>query len=212
MIISKKGRCIKIKNKIIAYGGAFNPPLNSHFSIAEQVLNQFEEVKKIVFIPVNNNYKKSGLIDAKHRFNMIKLVVEKNDKFEVSNMDMNEKRSLYTIETLENMQEKYPNDEICFLCGSDNLKEINTWKFGEKLISKYKIIVAERDTDLIDDIIKNDALLNCYKKNIIKLKGDIKFNFSSTYVRTQLKKRKCIRYLLPDEVFYYIKDNRLYIN
>ena len=211
MIISKKRRCIKIKNKIIAYGGAFNPPLNSHFSIAEQVLNQFEEVKKIVFIPVNNNYKKSGLIDAKHRFNMIKLVVEKNDKFEVSNMDMNEKRSLYTIETLENMQEKYPNDEICFLCGSDNLKEINTWKLGAKLISKYKIIVAERDTDLIDDIIKNDALLNCYKKNIIKLKGDIKFNFSSTYVRTQLKKRKCIRYLLPDEVFYYIKDNRLYI-
>lgn len=143
---------------------------------------------------------------------MIKLVVEKNDKFELSNMNMNEKRSLYTIETLENMQEKYPNDEICFLCGSDNLKEINTWKLGAKLISKYKIIVAERDTDLIDDIIKNDALLNCYKKNIIKLKGDIKFNFSSTYVRTQLKKRKCIRYLLPDEVFYYIKDNRLYMN
>ncbi len=143
---------------------------------------------------------------------MIKLVVEKNDNFEVSNMDMQEKRSLYTMETLEKVQEKYPNDEICFLCGSDNLKEINTWKLGEKLISKYKIIVAERDTDLIEDIIKNDVLLNCFKENIIKLKGDIKFNFSSTYVRAQLKKGKSVRYLLPDDVFYYIKDNRLYIN
>ena len=143
---------------------------------------------------------------------MIKLVVEKNDNFEVSNIDMQEKRSLYTIETLEKVQEKYPNDEICFLCGSDNLKEINTWKLGEKLISKYKIIVAERDTDLIEDIIKNDVLLNCFKENIIKLKGDIKFNFSSRYVRAQLKKGKSVRYLLPDDVFYYIKDNRLYIN
>lgn len=143
---------------------------------------------------------------------MIKLVVDKNDNFEVSNIDMQEKRSLYTIETLEKVQEKYPNDEICFLCGSDNLKEINTWELGEKLISKYKIIVAERDTDLIDDIIKNDALLNCYIENIIKLKGKIKFNFSSTYVRAQLKKGKSVRYILPDEVFYYIKDNRLYIN
>ena len=143
---------------------------------------------------------------------MIKLVVDKNDNFEVSNIDMQEKRSLHTIETLEKVQEKYPNDEICFLCGSDNLKEINTWELGEKLISKYKIIVAERDTDLIDDIIKNDALLNCYIENIIKLKGDIKFNFSSTYVRAQLKKGKSVRYILPDEVFYYIKDNRLYIN
>ena len=143
---------------------------------------------------------------------MIKLVVDKNDNFEVSNIDMQEKRSLYTIETLEKVQEKYPNDEICFLCGSDNLKEINTWKLGEKLISKYKIIVAERDTDLIDDIIKNDALLNLYLESIIKLKEDIKFNFSSTYVRAQLKKGKSVRYLLPDDVFYYIKDNRLYIN
>lgn len=194
------------------YGGSFNPPLNSHFSIAEQVLNQFEEAIKVIFIPVNNNYEKSGLIDYEHRFNMIKLVVDKNDKFEVSNMDMSEKRSLYTIETLEKVQEKYPNDEICFLCGSDNLKNIRTWQLGEKLISKYKIIVMERDTYIIEDIIKNDDLLRCYKDNIIKLKESIKCNFSSTYVRDQLKKGKSVRYLLPDEVFYYIEKNRLYIN
>ena len=101
---------------------------------------------------------------------------------------------------------------ICFLCGSDNLKEIHTWELGEKLISKYKIIVAERDTDLIDDIIKNDALLNCHRENIIKLQGDKKFNFDATYVRAQLKNGKCVRYLLPDEVFYYIEDNKLYKN
>ena len=199
-----------MKNKIVVFGGSFNPPLNSHFSIAQQVLNEFEEVKKVIFIPVNNNYEKRGLIENRHRYNMIKLVVDKNENFEVSNMDMNEKKSLYMIETLEKVQEEYPNDEICFLCGSDNLKEIRTWKLGEELISKYKIIVMERDTDLIDDIIKYDKLLNSYKENIIKLKEDIKCNFSSTYARAQLKKGKCIRYLLPDEVFYYIEDNKLY--
>lgn len=199
-----------MKNKIVVFGGSFNPPLNSHFSIAQQVLNEFEEVKKVIFIPVNNNYEKRGLIENRHRYNMIKLVVDKNENFEVSNMDMNEKKSLHMIETLEKVQEEYPNDEICFLCGSDNLKEIRTWKLGEELISKYKIIVMERDTDLFDDIIKNDKLLNSYKENIIKLKEDIKCNFSSTYARAQLKKGKCIRYLLPDEVFYYIEDNKLY--
>lgn len=201
-----------MRNKIVVFGGSFNPPLNSHFSIAQQVLNQFEEVKKVIFIPVNNNYEKSGLIDNRHRYNMIKLVADKNENFEVSDMDMHENRSLYTIETLEKVQQEYPNDEICFLCGSDNLKEINTWELGEKLISKYKIIVMERDTDLIDDIIKKDDLLKCYNENIIRLKEDIKCNFSSTYVRAQLKKGKCVRYLLPDEVFYYIENNKLYRN
>lgn len=201
-----------MRNKIVVFGGSFNPPLNSHFSIAQQVLNQFEEVKKVIFIPVNNNYEKSGLINTRHRYNMIKLVTDKNENFEVSDMDMHEKKSLHTIETLEKMQQEYPNDEISFLCGSDNLKEISTWELGEKLISKYKIIVMERDTDLIDDIIKKDKLLKCYNENIIRLKEDIKCNFSSTYVRALLKKGKCVRYLLPDEVFYYIENNKLYRN
>ena len=36
-----------MENKsIVVFGGSFNPPLNSHFSIAQQVLNQFTEVEK----------------------------------------------------------------------------------------------------------------------------------------------------------------------
>ena len=69
------------KKSIVIYGGSFNPPLNSHFSIAQQVLNEYEEVDKIVFIPVNKKYSKKGLIDNEHRFNMLKLVADKNDYF-----------------------------------------------------------------------------------------------------------------------------------
>ena len=38
---------MKHKNKLVVYGGSFNPPLNSHFSMAQQVLNQYEDVEKI---------------------------------------------------------------------------------------------------------------------------------------------------------------------
>ena len=199
-----------MKNKIVVYGGSFNPPLNSHFIIAQQVLNQFDEVKKVIFLPVNNNYAKDGLIENKHRYNMLKIVIDQNEKFELSDMDLNAKRSLHTIETLDKVQKMFPNEEICFLCGSDNLKELNTWKSAEKLISKYKIIVMERDTDQINDIIKNDKLLSRYRKNIVKLKEDVKSNYKSSYVREQLKKGKSVRYLLPDKIFYYIEENNVY--
>lgn len=49
------------KKSIVIYGGSFNPPLNSHFSIAQQVLNEYEEVDKIVFIPVNKKYSKKRI-------------------------------------------------------------------------------------------------------------------------------------------------------
>ena len=75
------------KGSIVIFGGSFNPPLNSHFSIAQQVLNQFEEVEKVIFVPINKISKKKGLLDNEHRYNMLKLVIDKTDTFEVSDID-----------------------------------------------------------------------------------------------------------------------------
>lgn len=202
---------MKQKDTIVVFGGSFNPPLNSHFSIAQQVLNQYEEVEKVVFIPVSKKYEKDGLEENKHRYNMLNLVIKKNSNFILSDIDMNEKRSLYTIETLEEIQKQFKDRKIWFLIGSDNLKELHTWNRTEELVSKYKVLVMERNKDKVEKIIKQNELLNCYKENIEKLNEEIKSNFSSTYVRTQIKKKKSVRYLLPDEVYGYIKENNLYI-
>lgn len=201
---------MKEKNTIVVFGGSFNPPLNSHFSIAEQVLNEYEEVEKIVFIPVSKKYEKDGLEENYHRYNMLKLVIDKNSNFLLSDIDMNENKSLYTIETLEKTQRLFSNKQIWFLIGSDNLKELHTWKRAEELVSNYKILVMERNEDKVEEIIKQNELLNCYKENIEKLNEEIRSNFSSTYIRAQIKKKKSVRYLLPDEVYEYIKENNLY--
>ena len=201
---------MEVKNKIVIFGGSFNPPLNSHFAIAEQVLNQYEQVDKVIFIPVNKKYEKDSLIENKHRYEMIKRVVDKNNRFEVSDMDMNGSRSLSTIETIEGIQKIYEDKEIYFLIGSDNLKEINTWNRADELISKYKLLVMERDTDRVEDIIENSEFLKEHKGNIVKLEQQIKSNFNSTYVRGQISHYKSVRYLMPDEVYTYIEENNLY--
>ncbi len=199
------------KNTIVVFGGSFNPPHNSHFSTAQQVLNQYEEVEKVVFIPVNKKYEKDGLEENKHRYNMLKLVIDKNSSFMLSDIDMNKERSLYTIETLEEIKEQFPNKEIWFLIGSDNLKELHTWKRAEELLSKYKILVMERNEDKIDEIIEKNELIKNYKQNIRKLEERIRSNFSSTYIRSQIKKQKSVKYLMPDDVYQYIKTNKLYV-
>lgn len=199
------------KDTVVVFGGSFNPPINSHFGIAQQVLNEYEEVEKIIFIPVNKKYEKDGLLENEHRYNMLKLVTDKNENFIVSNIDMNGIRSLYTIETLEEIQKQYKDKKIWFLIGSDNLKELHTWRRVEELVSKYKVLVMERNQDKIEEIIEKNELLNCYKENIIKLNEEIRSNYSSTYVRSQIRKQKSVRYLMPDEVYEYIKINNLYI-
>lgn len=197
--------------KILAiFGGSFNPPLNSHFSLAQQIVNEYENIEKVIFVPVNSKYQKEGLLENKHRYNMLKLVCDKNENFIVSDIELKQEKQLYTIETLELLQKQYPNNIICFTIGTDNLKQISTWGEAEKLVTDFKILVLERDEDSMDEIIKKDTFLLEHKDSFIKLKENIRSNISSTFVREKIRRGKSIRYLTPDEVYYYIKDNNLY--
>ena len=174
------------------------------------MLNQFEQVEKILFIPVNKNYPKKGLLDNKHRYNMLKLVANKNKDFIISDMDFYGTKSLPTIETLEEAQKQFSNNEIWYILGSDNLRDLHRWDRAEDLVSKYKILVMERENDKMEEIIQSNSLLNSHKENFIKLNQEIRSIYSSTYVRAQIKNGKSVRYLLPDEVLEYIEQNNLY--
>lgn len=195
---------------MVIYGGCFNPPLNSHFSLAEQMVNEYEQIEKIVFTPVNSQYQKADLISNEHRYQMLKLVCDKNDKFAISRIEIDSMRPLYTIETLRELQKEYSEYEIAFMTGSDNLKEIHTWKKAKELVKDFKIYVLERDQDKVEEIIQSNEFLRENHAAFIKAKNNIISNLSSTYAREKIKKGKSIQYLAPDEVVSYIRTYKLY--
>ncbi len=201
---------MEFKKQIVVFGGAFNPPLNSHFFLAEQIVNEYENVEKVIFVPVNNLYEKLDLLGNEHRYNMLSLVCNKNPNFEVSRVELDNNRPLYTIETLTILQEKYPDKDIVFTLGSDNLKELSTWKRADELVAKFRILVLERDEDSMDKIIESDEFLKKNINSFIKVKNNVRSNLSSTFVRNKIKEGKSIRYLTPDEVVCYMEDNKLF--
>ena len=69
----------------------------------------------------------------------------------------------------------------------------------------------ERENDKMEEIIERNPLLYKHKENFLKLNDEIRSNYSSTYVRNQIKRGKNIRYLMPDEIFEYITENKLYM-
>lgn len=198
------------KRSIVIYGGSFNPPHNVHFLIAEQVLKEYQEVEKVVFIPVNNKYPKSGIIENEHRYNMLKRIIEKKEKLELSDLDMHGEKSVLTINVLEQMEKQYKDREMWVLVGSDNLKKIHKWYRAEDLLANYKILVMERDGDSVEAIIEENELLKRNKSNIKKLNQDIKSNLSATYIRSRIKEGKSIKDLVPEEVAEYIEQNKLF--
>ena len=200
---------VKNKEIIAVFCGSFNPPLYSHFSLAEQLLNN--DISKIIFVPVSSKYNKNGLISDIHRYNMLKLVCDENPSFEVSDIEFNMQKQPYTLETLLKIQELHPNCEIRLIIGSDNLKNLDTWYEPQSLLTKFKIIVLSRDEDNIEKIISENELLKKHMVNILEYKLNLRTNLSSTYVRNLIKNGKQIKYLLPDKIITYIQDNNLYV-
>ena len=72
---------------------------------------------------------------------MLKLICDKNEKFDVSRIEIDSDRPLYTIETLKAFQKLYPKYKISFIIGSDNLKELYTWEKADELVKDFKIYV-----------------------------------------------------------------------
>ncbi len=200
----------KLQKMMVMYGGSFNPILYSHLSFAEQVINEFEQVEKVIFVPVNSKYQKADLASNEHRYKMVEKAIRGNGHFLLSDIEVKSKESLYTIQTLEELQKQYKDYKIGVMMGTDNLLEIETWKTPEKILENFKIIVRERGEHNLEQIIQNSELLRKYTNSILKLKDTSRSNMSSTLVRNKIRSGQSIRYLLPQEVEEYIKENNVY--
>ncbi|MDO5555194.1 MAG: nicotinate (nicotinamide) nucleotide adenylyltransferase [Clostridia bacterium] len=198
------------KREIAIFGGAFNPPINSHILLAKNILYKYPQIEKLIFVPVSTRYQKDNLVQNEHRYNMLKLICNKEDKLEVSNIELISKKQPYTIQTLDKFKQKYKNYNIYFIMGTDNLKELQSWKEPERILKNYKIIVLERENDSFEKIISSNKFLNSNKKSLIKLEGAKKIHLSSTIIREKIKNSEEIDGFIDKDVLKYIKDNNLY--
>ena len=190
-----------MNNKIIAvFGGSFNPPTNAHVNLAKQILDKYSNIEKIIFVPVSTKYNKKGLAPDETRFNLLKKVCEQNNKLEVSSIELDSPRQLYTIETLKRIQEQNPNFQVCFLLGTDNLKELETWYVAKEIVSNFKILVLQRDNDNIEEILNNSTLLSKYKNSFIILKDIKPIELSASFIREKIQKGENIKDLVPKEI------------
>lgn len=152
------------------------------------------------FVPVGNYYEKSELIDVKHRYNMLKLAIE--DKMDVEKIGLESKIKLYAIDTFKLIKEKYINDDIFFIMGSDNFRKMPTWKNYNELKNNYNIIVVERERKEIR--YENP-------KNIIEFIPKTLAKIDSTKIRQKIKNNENVDKYLNAKVLEYIKHNNLYI-
>lgn len=190
--------------KIGIYGGSFNPIHKKHVNVINELLDKY--LDKIIIVPAGDKYSKSSLISARDRINMIELAIKPDKRKIVDNYECTNERR-YTYETLNHMKKLYPDDEIYFVMGLDNLDWFDEWKEYEYMLDNYKFLIIKRDGFEYDEVIKK---FERWKDNII-LTNLPEDNISSTFIRENINNKDKIKGLIDDKVYEYIKENELYI-
>ncbi len=187
---------------VVVFGGAFNPPTIAHREIYFHI-KKYIEFSHFIYLPVSSLYTKSSLIDNKHRYKMLGLLVKDLNKASVSSLEIDDLEFLGTYISLKRIQEKY-NEEVAFVIGADNLNNLHNWKHAKSLLKEFKFIVINRNKLDILQSIKNNSFLKEYMDHFIVL-PKFNMNVSSTIFRETFNPE-----YVTDSIFEYIMQNNLY--
>jgi len=188
---------------IVVFGGAFNPPTLAHKEIY-QLIDESVNLDKFLFLPVSKKYSKANLIDDFYRVEMLKILIKDLEKASISKIETQDDKFLGTYQSLLRIKNEYPEQEIAFVLGADNLLHMNHWINAEKLLSDFKFIVVNRNNENVEKKINKIPLLKTYKDHFIVLKN-YQSNVSSTLFRETLDPS-----YVDEEVYHYIMKNDLY--
>lgn len=195
-------------SKVGVLGGTFDPIHYGHLRAAE-VAREELTLDRVLFVPAANPPHKRGVTvtAARDRVAMLNLVLESESRFEVSHVEIERGGASYTIQTLDELQSKEPSAEYWFITGSDAFVEIRTWKEWQTLLRRYRFAVHQRPGVDID--LAARAVPESYIEGIVFLEREM-LNVSSTDIRRSVRNHKSIRFLVPEAIVDYIRENRLY--
>ncbi|MBQ7206054.1 MAG: nicotinate-nucleotide adenylyltransferase [Muribaculaceae bacterium] len=190
--------------RIGIFGGSFNPIHTGHAIIAQHIIGSgLVDQLWMMVSPVNPL--KAGnarLVADTDRLRMVEMVTRHIEGVEPSAFEFSMPRPSYTIDTLNALQEKFPDDEFYLVTGADNWQIFDKWRNSEEILAKYHLLVYPRlgyEVNIPERLKDRVTLVDA---PIIEL--------SSTQIRERLANGQSVRYYVPDEVLGYIERNNLY--
>ncbi|HJV33665.1 nicotinate-nucleotide adenylyltransferase [Geomonas sp.] len=213
--------------KIGILGGTFNPIHNAHLRIAEEARDVFQ-LDRVMFIPAATPPHKPhvGELSFASRLDMVRLAIADNPSFSASDMEGQRGGRSYSIDTLRALKAEFPDDELYFIVGADSFNDISTWREYAAIFTLCNLVCVQRPGSTIKSLAKALPVAMapqfCYDSAAKRLNHSsghcvyaldgVLLDISSSHIRQLVRGRRSIRYLVPDAVDHYIKEQRLYID
>jgi len=209
-------------NLIALLGGTFDPIHLGHILPAQETA-KWLGAKQLYLIPSHVPPHKAGThANANQRVSMVKLVCDNSNIFTLDNRELNRHRPSYTVDTLREIKSEQPNANLHFIMGMDSLLSFTTWHCWQEILTLCNLVVNIRPgyphlalevalaPELKSRLIYSLAQLQYPKTGQIILHESTAIDISSTEIRAKIKAGLHCSQYLPEPVYDYIKQHKLY--
>ena len=189
-------------------GGTFDPIHHGHLVAASEVQSYFD-LDEVIFVPTGQPWQKLDreVSPAEDRYLMTVIATASNPRFSVSRVDIDRPGPTYTIDTLRDLAELYPDAELFFITGADALAQILTWRDVDEMFKLAQFVGCTRpgteSLELPLDMLPMDRI------TLLEVPA---LAISSTECRQRVAKGNPTWYLVPDGIVQYIAKRGLYTN
>ena len=185
------------------FGGSFNPIHNGHIRLAKALLQEagLDEVWFVVS-PQNPFKQNQQLLNDDKRFQLVQIALKDEPCLKACDFEFNLPKPSYTWNTLQALEQAYPDHQFTILIGGDNWAAFDKWYRYEDILQRYPVVVYPREGSNVSSFKFQDSDIRIVKTPLI--------NISSTQIRQRLQEGKSVRGLVPTDVAAVIEQEHLY--
>ncbi len=170
--------------RIAIFGGSFDPPHVGHLLVAGDAHEQLS-LDRLIFVPAATQPLKAGSAQASaaQRLEMVRLLADRDPRFEVSAVEVERAGLSFTVDTLAHFATVHPSAERFLLLGADVLGTFAKWKEPARIRQLARLALLERQANgepqrLPDELAGEPAVLRLRTRRV---------DVSSTEIRERVR-------------------------
>ena len=190
------------------FGGLFDPIHLGHLRLAQEIVIR-ASLEGVLFTlsAVPPHREAMAVVSFEHRLAMLMLAVEGYDQLAVSDIERRLSAPSYTLHTLQALKKRFPERNLCFIIGADNLRTFTTWHRWQEILEISHLLVGVRPGVQVEvpDELPPDR---------VQIFDTPPIDISSTIVRKKIIEGASaseLAELVPSRVVEYIMRHRLYL-
>jgi nicotinate-nucleotide adenylyltransferase len=188
------------------FGGTFDPPHIGHRIVAQDVLAA-AGLDRVLFIPAARppHKQRPDMALPELRLAMLRAAIAGDDRFDADDLELHRTGPSYTVDTLGDYRNRFPDAALHLIVGADQFAELDTWHAAERVRSLARLCVMTREGDSATAhahrVAPDDNVLDVPVTRI---------DLSSSMIRRRVHAGEPIRYLVPEAVEALIREHGLY--